>query len=75
VVVGMRAGLGNLPGQVEYELPESGSWGEDLQVYLAGAMELEEIDLSGELEVPIAIEPNRVEPSKPPQSRQRGMSM
>jgi hypothetical protein len=41
VVVATGARLSNLPGQVEYELPESESWGEDLQVYLAGAMELE----------------------------------
>ena len=51
VVVATKVELSNLPGQVEYELPVSGSWGEELQVYLAGAMELEEIDLSGELEV------------------------
>jgi Plasmid recombination enzyme len=46
VVVATDARLSNLPGQVEYELPESGSWGEELQVYLAGAVEQ-----SGELEV------------------------
>jgi Plasmid recombination enzyme len=75
VVVATKAELSNLPGQVEYELPESESWGEDLQVYVAGAMELEKVELSGELEVSVDIEPNSVEPSKQPRLRQRGMSM
>jgi hypothetical protein len=75
VVVATKAELSNLPGQVEYELPESGSWGEDLQVYLAGAMELKEVELSSELEVSVDIKPNSVEPSKQPRPRQRGMSM
>ncbi len=84
VVVATRAELSNLPGQVEYELPESGSWGEELQVYLTGAMELEEIDLSGELEVlsqsvsvPITIDPNYVEEEEEEEERHqyRGLSM
>jgi hypothetical protein len=74
VVVATRGELSNLPGQVEYELPESESWGEDLQVYVAGAMELKEVEQSSELEVPITINPNSVEPSKQPRSRHRGMS-
>jgi hypothetical protein len=38
-------------------------------------MELKEVELSSDLEVQVANEPNSVEASKPPQSRQRGMSM
>jgi Plasmid recombination enzyme len=75
VVVATKEELSNSSGQVEYELSKSESWGEDLQVYLAGAMELEEVELSSELEVPITINPNSVEPSKQPRPRQRGMSM
>ncbi len=81
VVVATGAELSNLPGQVEYELPESGSWGEDLQVYLAGAMELEE---SGELEVlsesiavAVTFERNYVELEDEDEERHqdRGLSM
>lgn len=85
VVVATKAELSNLPGQVEYELPESGSWGKELQVYLTGAMELEEIDLSGELEVlsqsvsvPITIDPNYVEEEEEEEEERhqyRGLSM
>jgi Plasmid recombination enzyme len=39
VVVGSKAEFYNLPGGVEYELPESGSWGEDLDAYLAESIE------------------------------------
>jgi hypothetical protein len=39
VVVGSNAEFYNLPGQVEYELPESESWGEDLETYLAESIE------------------------------------
>lgn len=74
VMVATRGKLSNLPGQVEYELPESGSWGKELQVYLAGAMELKEVELSSELEVSITINPNSVEPSKQLRSQHRGMS-
>jgi Plasmid recombination enzyme len=35
VVVATNAELYNLPGQVEYQLPRSGSWGRDLETYLA----------------------------------------
>ncbi len=39
VVVGSNAEFYNLPGQVEYELPQSESWGEDLEVYLDESIE------------------------------------
>jgi hypothetical protein len=39
VVVGSKAEFYNLPGQVEHELPESESWGEDLEAYLAESIE------------------------------------
>jgi Plasmid recombination enzyme len=81
VVVATKAELSNLPGQVEYKLPESESWGEDLQVYLAGAM-----DLSGELEVssesiavPVTINPNYVDQEEEEEEEERhqyrGLSM
>jgi Plasmid recombination enzyme len=84
VVVATRAELSNLPEQVEYELPESGSWGEDLQAYLAGAMELEEVEQSGELEVSaesiavrVTINPNYVDQEEKEEERHqyRGLSM
>jgi hypothetical protein len=82
VVVATRAELRNLPGQVEYKLPESESWGEDLQVYLARAIELEKIDLSGELKVSsksiavrVTIDPNYVEEEKEERHQDRGLSM
>jgi Plasmid recombination enzyme len=39
VVVGSNAEFYNLPGLVEYELPQSESWGEDLEVYLDESIE------------------------------------
>jgi hypothetical protein len=39
VVVGSNAEFYNLPGLVEYELPQSESWGEDLETYLAESIE------------------------------------
>jgi hypothetical protein len=39
VVVGSKAEFYNLPGLVEYELPQSESWGEDLEVYLDESIE------------------------------------
>ena len=39
VVVGSKAEFYNLPGLVEYELPQSESWGEDLEAYLAESIE------------------------------------
>ena len=39
VVVGSKAEFYNLLGQVEYELPQSESWGEDLEVYLDESIE------------------------------------
>jgi hypothetical protein len=39
VVVGSKAEFYNLPGLVEYELPQSDSWGEDLETYLAESIE------------------------------------
>jgi hypothetical protein len=39
VVVGSKTEFYNLPGQFEYELPQSDSWGEDLETYLAKSME------------------------------------
>jgi hypothetical protein len=74
VVVATRAKLSNLPRQVEYELPESESWREDLQVYVAEAIELKEVQQSSKLEVPITINPNSVEPSEQPRPQHRGMS-
>jgi hypothetical protein len=84
VVVATRAELSNLPGQVEYELPESESWGEELQVYLTGAMELEEVEQSNELEVlsesiavVVTIDPNYVDQEEEEEERHqyRGLSM
>jgi hypothetical protein len=74
VVVATKAELSNLPGQVEYELSESESWGEELQVYVAEAIELKEVEQSSKLEVPITINPNSVEPSEQPRPQHRGMS-
>jgi Plasmid recombination enzyme len=81
VVIATRAELSNLPGQVEYELPESGSWGEDLQVYLARAMELGKLEQFSELEVSsesiavsVTIEPNYVEEEEE-RHQDRGLSM
>ena len=73
VVVATDTQLSNLPGQVEYELSESGSWGEDLQVYLAGAMELE-VSVES-IAVPITINPNYVEEEKEERHQDRGLSM
>jgi hypothetical protein len=73
VVVATRTELSNLPGQVEYELPESGSWGEDLQVYLAEAISLDLTQQDSQPEVAsrsVTIQ----ESSEQPQSQQRGMS-
>ena len=39
VVVGSKAEFYNLPGLVEYELPQLESWGEDLEAYLAESIE------------------------------------
>jgi Plasmid recombination enzyme len=39
VVVGSNAEFYNLPGQVEYELPQLDSWGKDLEAYLAESIE------------------------------------
>jgi Plasmid recombination enzyme len=79
VVVATRAELSNLPGQVEYELPESGSWGEELQVYLTGAMELEksgELEVSSEsIAVAVTIDPNYMEEEKEERHQDRGLSM
>ncbi|PSB54372.1 MobV family relaxase [Chamaesiphon polymorphus] len=75
VVVATDTQLSNLPGQVEYELPVSGSWGEELQGYLAGAMELEEVEQS--VSVPISIDRNYVELEEEEEERHqdRGLSM
>ena len=73
VVVATDTRLSNLPGEVEYELSESGSWGEDLQVYLAGAMELE-VSVES-IAVPITINPNYVEEEKEERHQDRGLSM
>jgi hypothetical protein len=72
VVVATRAELSNLPGQVEYELPESESWGEDLQVYLAGAMELE--ISSPSVTVPVTIDLD-YEEEEEERHQYRGLSM
>jgi hypothetical protein len=73
VVVATRAELSNLPGQVEYELSESESWGEDLQVYLAGAMELEISSQS--VTVPVTIDPDYEEEEEEERHQYRGLSM
>jgi Plasmid recombination enzyme len=82
VMVATRAELSNLPGQVEYELPESGSWGEELQAYLAGAMELEEsseLEVSSEsIAVAVTIDRNHVEQEEEEEEERhqdRGLSM
>ncbi len=73
VVVATDARLSNLPGQVEYELPESGSWGEELQVYLAGAMELE--ISSPSVTVPVTIDLDYEEEEEEERHQYRGLSM
>jgi hypothetical protein len=80
VVVATRAELSNLLGQVEYELPESGSWGEDLQVYLTGAMELSgELEVSSEsIAVAVTIDRNYVDQEEEEEEephQYRGLSM
>jgi hypothetical protein len=39
VVLGSKAEFYNLPGLVECELPQSGSWGGDLEAYLAESID------------------------------------
>jgi hypothetical protein len=77
VVVGSNAEFHNLPGQVEYELPQSESWGEDLQIYLAGVMELEELEMSSQfISVPCTINLDYEEEEKEEKQHQyRGLSM
>jgi hypothetical protein len=76
VVIATRAELSNLPGQVEYELPESGSWGEDLQVYLAQVMEQSsKLEISSQsVTVPVTIDPNYIDPDDNPRHQYRGLS-
>jgi Plasmid recombination enzyme len=77
VVVATDARLSNLPGQVEYELPESGRWGEDLQVYLDRAMEQsDELEVSSQsVTVPVTIDPDYVEEEEEEERHQyRGLS-
>jgi hypothetical protein len=71
VVVGSKAEFYNLPGLVEYELPVSDSWGEDLEAYLAGAMELE--ISSPSIAVPITIDLDYEEEEE--RHQDRGLSM
>jgi Plasmid recombination enzyme len=73
VVVATGTQLTNLPGQVEYEVPESGSWGEELQVYLAGAVEVE--ISSPSVTVPVTIDPDYEEEEKEERHQYRGLSM
>jgi Plasmid recombination enzyme len=80
VVVATDAQLLNLPIQVEYQFPQSGSWGEDLRNYLSRAISFELTEQSGEsvaaskqIIVPVTINSNYVEPNE--RSRHQGRSM
>jgi hypothetical protein len=76
VVVATDARLSNLPGQVEYELPESESWGEDLRVYLTQVMEQSsKLEISSQsVTVPVTIDPNYMEEEEE-RHQYRGLSM
>ncbi len=80
VVVATDAQLLNLPRQVEYQLPPSGCWGEDLHDYLTRAISFElgkhsreSVAESKQIVVPVTINQHSVEPKE--RSRQQGLSM
>ncbi len=76
VVVGSNAQFSNLPRQVEYQFPQSGSWGEDLRDYLSRAISFELTEQSGEsvaASKQVTVNSNYVEPQE--RSRGQGLSM
>jgi hypothetical protein len=77
VVVGSNAEFSNLPRQVEYHFPQSGSWGEDLRDYLSKAISFELTEQDGEsvaaseaIVIPVTVKPHDLE-----RSRHQGLSM
>jgi hypothetical protein len=79
VVVATAAQLLNLPRQVEDQLPQSGSWGDDLHNYLTRAISVELAEQSGEsvagaeqIVTPVKVNPFYIQPTK--QSRRQGRS-
>jgi Plasmid recombination enzyme len=82
VVVATDAQLLNLPRQVEYQLPQSGSWGEDLRNYLSKAISFELTEQDGEsvaasepIVIPVTVKPHDLEPNERSRSRHQGLSM
>jgi hypothetical protein len=82
VVVATDAQLLNLPRQVEYQLPQSGCWGEDLHNYLTRAISFElakqsdvSVVASKQIVVSVTINQNYVEPKERSHSRNQGLSM
>ena len=80
VVVATDAQLLNLPRQVEYQFPQSGSWSEDLRDYLTRAISFElakqsreSVAESKQIVVPVTINQNYVEPKE--RSGGQGRSM
>jgi hypothetical protein len=80
VIVATDAQLLNLPRQVEFQLPQSGCWGEDLHDYLTRAISFElaeqdreSVAASKQIVVPVKINSNYVEPNE--RSRGQGRSM
>ena len=82
VVVATDAQLLNLPRQVEYQFPQSGSWSEDLRDYLNKAILFELIEQDGEsvaasesIVIPVTVKPHDLEPNEQSHSRLQGLSM
>jgi hypothetical protein len=82
VVVATDAQLLNLPIQVEYQFPQSGSWGEDLRNYLSKAISFELTEQDGEsvaasepIVISVTVKPHDLEPNEQSRSRHQGLSM
>ena len=82
VVVGSNAEFSNLPRQVEYQFPQSGSWGEDLRDYLTRAISFELTEQDGEsaaasepIVIPVTVKPDDLKPNERSRSRHQGLSM
>jgi Plasmid recombination enzyme len=82
VVVATDAQLLNLPIQVEYQFPQSGSWGDDLRNYLSKAISFELTEQDGEsvaasepIVIPVTVKPHDLEPNEQSRSRHQGLSM
>ena len=82
VVVATDAQLLNLPIQVEYQFPQSGSWGEDLLNYLSKAISFELTEQDGgsvaasePIIIPVTVKPHDLEPNEQSRSRHQGLLM